>query len=631
MVQILSKEQEDAAFYNDCEGAVLVEASAGSGKTRILTERVRHLLTEKKDKFFSVLCLTFTKKAAEEMKERLKDLPKLSERAFIGTFHEFCLENVIRTRRGEIGLTEVPHLFEDDDKKKILESIFLENILFEDEYLSLEPKDQQKRLNNYLTIISEAKRELLVNPHIERPDWSEKRRILFNEFNARLNNQNAMDYDDILLYAFTIISSREAVANLYRRTYRYILIDEAQDLNYAQYQLLRVICGDTHKNVMMVGDPKQAIYGFNGANPKFMNGDFIADFGATKIEIQKNYRSSNKVLELASSIKLNGGIGNNYFEGKKEIQKFPDEKEESKWIISQIKEWLQKGEYKEEGKETSEKITLDNIAVLARNRFVFTELINQLNEDEFLNNKYFIKKGLDKFEPESLLIKVFNLGLRVIANPYDVLHFNQIFNELKIQKLFDSNDDKLQILLNINEQESSFISKNYLDILVEVWKRLINNSKSLDNGLKYINNQLSALSNSMDEEEKERIVFDLKELEKYWDDFARNTPSDSQTISNFRYYLSMNGLKDNRIGLTLATVHTVKGLEFEIVFIMGMNEGVFPDYRAKSQYEINEEQNNAYVAITRAKRCIYITYPLKRKMPWGVEKPQKISTLIENI
>ena len=120
MKQELSKEQRDIAFFKDCEGALLVKASAGSGKTRVLTERVRYLLTEKQDKFFSVLCLTFTNKAADEMKERLKGIPKLSDRTFIGNFHDFCLSQILRKQRHEIGLEVMPHIFDEDDKKKII-------------------------------------------------------------------------------------------------------------------------------------------------------------------------------------------------------------------------------------------------------------------------------------------------------------------------------------------------------------------------------------------------------------------------------------------------------------------------------------------------------------------------------
>lgn len=124
MKQELSIEQKEIAFFNDCEGALLVKASAGSGKTRILTERVRHLLTEKTNKYFSVLCLTFTNKAADEMKKRLEDISKLSERTFIGTFHEFCLSQIIRKQRHEIGLQEMPHIFDENDRRKILEEVF---------------------------------------------------------------------------------------------------------------------------------------------------------------------------------------------------------------------------------------------------------------------------------------------------------------------------------------------------------------------------------------------------------------------------------------------------------------------------------------------------------------------------
>lgn len=633
---ILSKEQHDIAFYNNCEGSILVEASAGSGKTRILTERVRHLLTERKDKFFSVLCLTFTNKAADEMKERLHGIPKLDERAYIGNFHEFCLTKILRTRIREIGLDELPHIFNEEDQRKILEEVLYSNeklksiYEFKDQSPQERSKAQSTLLSKCLNFISESKRKLTVVPDYETNwlNWGEDNTYLFQEYNRRLINQNAMDYDDILLYAYRILNERPATAGLYRRAYKYIMIDEAQDLNFAQYQILCTICGQEHRNVMMVGDPKQAIYGFNGASPEFMQTYFVNDFGAEKKEIKHNYRSAQKVLELAQNVQPNGGIGTNYFEGIGIIQSFENEIDEAQWIVKKIKEWKKIGIYTELGKDVRETIDLKNIAILARTKFVFKILIEQLEADTELKGKFYLRKGIERFEPDSTLIKAFDLGLRILVNPYDILHFRQLTNELKLSGI-DENKTRLEILLNLTQYPSEVLSIEALTILVELWQKLDKNPKWLGEAIRVLEQHLRHKTLDISEEEAPKVAFDLIELHKFWAAFARQEAAENQSISNFRYFVALNGSKENKEELVLATVHTTKGLEFEIVFLMGMCEGVFPDFRAKSEVALNEERNNAYVAVTRAKRCIYVTYPKNRMMPWGDSKPQTMSRFIK--
>jgi DNA helicase-2/ATP-dependent DNA helicase PcrA len=629
---ILSTEQYEIAFHNDCEGAILVEASAGSGKTRILTERVRYLLTERKDKFFSVLCLTFTNKAADEMRERLQNIPKLEERAYIGSFHEFCLNKILRTRYTDIELQELPHIFNEDDQIKTIEEVILSKESLKNKYEPEEKKIQRDLLSKSIDFISKTKRSLIVVPEYETAwkNWGEDNTYLFKEYNRRLTNQNAMDYDDILLYAYRILNARPSTAGLYRRAYKYIMIDEAQDLNYAQYQILRTLCGQEHRNVMMVGDPKQAIYGFNGSDPNYMQKYFVEDFGAEKKEIKKNYRSSQKVLELAEKIQPNGGVKSNYFEGLLEWSAFENEQAEARWIIEKIKEWEKAGKYEETGKEVVENIALKNIAVLARNKFVFHTLIEELERDERLKNRFYLRKGIERFEPDSILIKVFDLGLRILINPYDILHFTQLMYELKLPENTSYGNGK-EKLLSLNQYRSEALEEGTLFLLVGLWRKLDRNPKWLGSAIQNLKQRIDKRELELSEEEAPKVEYDLSELEKFWNAFVRKEAAENQTIDNFRYFLALNGIKEDREKLVLATVHTTKGLEFEIVFLMGMCEGVFPDYRAKSEAQLREERNNAYVAVTRAKRAIYMTYPQNRRMPWGDNKPQQISRFIKDL
>jgi len=636
----LSDEQRKIAFHNNCEGSVLVEASAGSGKTRILTERVRYLLTEHKDKFFSVLCLTFTNKAADEMKERLMGIPKLDERAYIGNFHEFCLTKILRTRFGEIGLKELPHIFAEEDQKKIIEEVIYSNdrlkakYEFPDTNEKERARKQRELLSKGLNFISEAKRNLTILPDDETSwnNWGTDNTYLYQEYNRRLINQNAMDYDDILLYAYRILNERPATSGLYRRSYKYIMIDEAQDLNYAQYQILKTICGTEQKNVMMVGDPKQAIYGFNGSDPKYMQRYFVEDFGAERKEIKHNYRSSKKVLELAQQIQPNGGIGTNYFEGISQVKSFENEATEADWIVKKIKEWMQTGQYEEPGKEIKEVIHLKNIAVLARTKYVFKTLMDKLEAEPDLKDKFHLRKGIERFEPDSILIKVFDLGLRILVNPYDVLHYRQLVNELRLTDIDgNGNGNRLETMLSLSRYSSEVLNQNAIAVLVYLWEKLHNNPKWLGEAIHHLDKHLKAQTLDVSEEEALKGNFDLAELRKFWTTFTRKEADENQNIVNFRYFIALNGSKENKDGLTLATVHTTKGLEFEIVFLMGMSEGVFPDFRATHEPALKEERNNAYVAVTRAKRAIYITYPKNRMMPWGETKPQPVSRFIKEI
>lgn len=254
-------------------------------------------------------------------------------------------------------------------------------------------------------------------------------------------------------------------------------------------------------------------------------------------------------------------------------------------------------------------------------------MIYQLERDETLRHKFYLRKGTERFSPESDLIKVFDLGLRVLVNPSDLLHFNLLFKELGLKETKVTN--RLEVLFHLNERSTAKTAwKNFLEILVEQWRKLHHNPKWFEQALEAIINGLDILE--IEDQEKLKIDYDINDLLKLWKTFIRQTSFDGQNLSNFRYFLALNGLDENKNGLTLSSVHGVKGLEYDIVFLMGMNNGVLPYYRAKDEKAISEERNNAYVAVTRAKKCIYITYPKTRRMPRGDVKPQSVSPFIAN-
>ena len=632
----LSPEQKEIVYFNDGEGPLLVRASAGSGKTRVLTERVRYLLTQKQGAFM-VLCLTFTNKAAEEMQERLKEVSGIKDKSFIGTVHGFALE-ILKSKRHELGYSEMPQIVErDDDKRKILEQVIIENPILHEFYIGKTDKEQNEFVSNILNWISTQKRNLVFidDNTTEYEDWEIRDLVVYKNYNALLKEQKLIDFDDLLLLAWRILNEIPSASNLFRRLYKYILVDEAQDLNYAQYQLIRTLCGDFNKNILMVGDHNQAIHGYAGADKKFMNESFVEDFKLVeteKKEIVYNYRSSNAVIDFANKIMPNSiSIGNSFYQGCFQKMEFSDENEEANWIVTSIEKIL----LLESPKDIEGGVSLDKIAILARNKFVFNKLQEKLNSHSVFQHSYFIKRGSDLLAPESKMMKIFDLGTRILSNVYNQVHFNQILNLLEI-KQFKSSIISINGFQKLEEIKQFIPNDEIYKILLQAWKVLeVANDKmfeALDKIREGVNSIERLKEDSESEIERELILKDVEEFKTIWQSFLRKTTSSTNMLASFRQNLAMGlNTQKKEKGLTLATVHTVKGLEFDIVFIMGMNNGTFPDYRAKSEIQLLEEKNTFYVAATRARRWLFITYPLKKTMPWGDIKNQVKSRFLDKI
>lgn len=646
-MQPLSPEQQDIVdtwLAPDTE-AMLVSASAGSGKTRLLTECVRRILTDAPKERFRVLCLTFTNKAAEEMSHRLSDIKGIKERAFINTIHAFGLD-VISAYRQQLGYDDMPHIIErDTDRKEILKEVFLQNPSLEKVFRQI-PEDKKEQferksdplaeyqidiLDQTLQWISLQKRRLtyLDNETYEYKNWKNEHILVFKLYNQHLREQNLIEFDDILLLAWRILSIPR-IASIYHRLYRYVLVDEAQDLNYGQYELIKTLCGNSIKHILLVGDGNQAIHGYTGADKKYMFEEFKRDFHAVEKKIEKNYRSSIAVLQLAKQIvqSSNGETvsNNQFYKGHAEIRHFPNEAEEAAWIIATIQSLLVTPP-----PDFDFPVELSNIAVLGRTKFVFKELERQLSENANLSGSYFLKRGAESLEPDSTLIKTFDLGTRILENPQGEVYWNQLTGLLQIsaERSRGLGMEMLRTLCNHLPSEG-IIQPEVFNLLLEVWQKIDINTSQMEYVLKYIQESLHILN---DEEERRNAGWDIQEWQDMWRIYLKNTPAGKTNLADFRRFIAMGYNKPNtKEGLTLATIHTVKGLEFDIVFLMGMNEGVFPDYRAlrMNGKAINEERNNAYVAVTRAKRNVYVTYPLSRIMPWGISKNQEVSSFIKN-
>lgn len=640
-MQTLSTEQRE--IVNDWvanHGAMLVSASAGSGKTRILTECVRLLIENNPKERSRILCLTFTNKAADEMLERLKKVKGIKERSFIGTIHAFGLE-LIKSYRHELNYTEMPHIIErETDRKEILKDVFIEHAILQPHILNVPEnfkphlsdekrlkEHQIKLLNNTLDWIGKQKQKLIYvdEETTEIEGLDEKYFTVFKQYNLQLRNQQLIEFDDILLLAWKLLE-KPSIASIYQRLYKYMLIDEAQDLNFAQYEFIKSLCGGKLKNILMVGDSNQAIHGYAGANRKYMFEEFVKDFTARQKRIEKNYRSSKAVLKTANQL-INQEIENSdnqHFEGHVEIRSFETESNEANWIVEKLKTLLQLTSEEFDGK-----VTLEKIAVLARNKFVFKELQKQLDEDDFLQNRYYVRKGTDAIDPVSTIMKIFDRGTRIIANNQGEVYWNQLKEILQVNniKLSDSGIGSLKSLKDKIQLDSQVIDVSSYEILLEAWSKIDKSISNLQDALQFIK---KAISNFSEEKEKANVISDINEWTEAWNAYLRN--SSNRSLADFRRFTALGFNKTNQEkGLTLATVHAVKGLEFDIVFLMGMNQGTFPDYRAvkANGKAMQEEKNNVYVAVTRAKRHIYITFPRFKKMPWDDVQKQKESTFLK--
>lgn len=617
---------QSAVVQSPIGNAQQVLASAGSGKTRVLTERIRHIVSRgKKD---CVIAITFTNKAADEMRERLEDLEDVENRCWITTIHSVA-QRIVEQYGHTIGLPAELHIYEREPDRRV---VFLQALrdIGEDVDASLAETDPQlkkeneKRIQRYLDQFSVVKRELLSEKEAtQRFAEDENFWEVYEGYQAGLLQGGGLDFDDLLVYAHRIFLQQPWCADVYRAKYKHVCVDEAQDLNRAQYEFLKALCGDVIKSVMMVGDPHQMIFGFNGSSNEFLVESFVRDFKPVRYVLKENYRSSQAVIGLANKLKPGSQISLEYaLHGKAVIKSFPSEEDEAQWICDQVWALLEMGSHKEiEGP-----ITLGSMVVLARNRFAFTVLQEKLKECEI---PFALKKGEKKAEPLSVFGKVLDLGVRLKLNPKDWVDGRKLCETLKIQLPASWGDDGLFTALATKARKAKIPMADIQASLLEAINKLNIDEPNIPKFCADFNTVLEQQKDfENDEEELEKSILELREFRRCWTIFRGKGQGTS--LAAFRNASALGLLSDGFVenGLTLSTVHTMKGLEKDIVFLMGMCEGVFPDYREVSSKGLEGELNNAFVAVTRSRRWIYVTYPQMRKMPWGDQKAQRPSRFI---
>ncbi len=604
-----------------------VLASAGSGKTRVLTQRVRYIIENtKKD---GVIALTFTNKAAEEMLTRLDDIEGVKERCWIATIHAVA-QRILDQYGHAIGLPSELHIYERNrDRMMVFLQSLGESGVDINSFLNVSDentrKNRERIIQNYMDQFSIVKRELLNEEEVKKKYANvENFWLIFQAYQEALLESGGIDFDDILVYAQRILLEQPWCGQVYRAKYKHVCVDEAQDLNKAQYEFIKSLCGDQIKSVMMVGDPNQMIYGFNGSSHDYLCKQFVKDFDPSKLELKENYRSSRAIIHLANKLKPGSQIETDFaFNGRSHIEAQKDEATETLWIYNKINELLKE----RINPEIEGEISLENMVVIARNRFIFNTLEKCLQEK---NIPYSLKKGENQVEPSSTFGKVFDLAIRLRLNPKDWIDGKKLCTLLKIDIPGAWGGEKLlgEFANDALNSEISF-PKIQSDLLKAIQNLNLDqpNIPKLCSDFKTSFEILGSDSQDVNGE-LERSLQELQDLRMCWTTFRRKGLGES--LSSFRNAMALGQLTEdyNPLGLTLSTVHTMKGLEKDIVFLIGMCEGVFPDYRARSKQEIEEERNNAFVAVTRSRRWIYITYPQKRKMPWGDTKAQSPSRFI---
>jgi DNA helicase-2/ATP-dependent DNA helicase PcrA len=604
--------EQQRSIVNAQNGALYVKASAGSGKTRVLTERIRVLLSRSNRK---ILALTFTNKAGQEIQDRLADIEDIEQRTFVGTFHGFC-QSVLENHRHLLGYAEMPHIFEDEsDRLELIEQAIQLTPSYAARYNKQDKNKQSAFRYRALNFIADVKRQLINEADIASQEEDENIILLYCSYQDILKSQNAIDFDDLLLKVYGLFNDYPKIAALYRRSFFAVCVDEAQDLNNAQYNLLKAMANGEFRNILMVGDPNQSIFHFNGSSPDYMDKEFVKDFQATIIELTENYRSSKAILQAAQNLIPDADqVEHTVKQGIFKLYKTKDENREAQWLAQKIQQIVGL----EKHDDIEGELSYEKIAVLARNKYLFKPLEEAL-ETTGIPHYYKMTPGALKFE--SSLMQIFDLALRIKLNSQDELHWRRLLVALSL-------DDEGDVdLSNVVEK----IEDTNKKVIIELVLSLADDGSDFKRHLEDYEQKMKP-KDFKDSDEKNMLFLDINELLTHWHNYAETT--DNTSLHQFKNAMALGQTHplSQHSGVTLSTVHTMKGQEYDIVFIIGMDDGTFPDYRSvrSGGIELTQEKNNLYVAFTRSKRWLFVTWPEKRTMPWGEIRHRNISQFLKD-
>lgn len=604
----LNREQRLAA--ETLEGPLLVLAGAGSGKTRALTYRVANLL-EHGVPPWAIMAITFTNKAAKEMRERIEKLAGAgAEDIWVSTFHSGCAK-ILRRDIEKLGYTRSFTIYDDDDQMSALKEI-LKKLNIDDKFLP--PREIKGK-------ISDAKNKLL-GPQdwfsqSERDYRSQLVYDVYQAYEEKLKSSNALDFDDLIVKTLELFAQHPPVLEAYQRKIRYIHVDEYQDTNYAQYMLVRLLAAQS-RNLCVVGDDDQSIYGWRGADIRNIL-DFEKDFPDAKvIKLEQNYRSTANILDAANQvIALNANRKDKALwtqQGPGELIRLyraGDEREEAAWICQQIRELKSRGE------------ELGCFAVLYR-----TNAQSRVIEESFMQAgiRYRMYGGLKFYDRKE--VKDILAYLRVLVNPADDISVRRIINVPKraigtatvenVARIAAAEGaPMLEIVRNASDYpallKASLKLERFYALIADLADFAAEHSLSaLVEEVLARTGYLDMLRSSPEDRDKEEIVQEFVSTAKLFEE-----TDDSAGLSAFLEDIALvsdtDTYDENAEAVSLMTVHSAKGLEFPYVFLPGFEDGLFPSSRALDNRESEEEERRlAYVAITRAKKALTILYTKSR-------------------
>ena len=606
IIEELNNKQKEAVLAT--VGPCLIIAGAGSGKTKVLTHKIAYLIKEKNILPWNILAITFTNKAANEMKTRTeKLLENDANDIWIGTFHSICVR-MLRKFIDRIGYDTSFIIFDTADQKSLvkdcLKSINIDDKLFTDRSVMYE--------------ISNAKNEMLEPEDYATRSFGDFRKEtiakIYTLYQKRLKENNALDFDDIINLTIKILMQEPEVLEYYSNKFKYILVDEYQDTNKAQFTLITLLSA-THGNITVVGDNDQGIYSFRGADiSNILN--FEKDFVGTKvIKLEQNYRCTKSILNVANAV-----IKNNPAKYKKQLwteneegtlvtgYRADNEYDEARYIVNQI-----------EHLKYQEKFDYSNFAVLYRMNAQSRSIEEILNREGV---PYKIIGGLKFYERKE--IKDAIAYLRLIHNQSDNMSLRRIINEPKrgigktsldkVQELSEQIEKPMyEIIKNSAEYGLNRVYANSREFINQIESLIAKKDELTISELIKLTLNITGYTQSLKNEntiEAESRIQNLDELLTVAMEFEKE--SADNTLADFLEGITLasdtDEIDENQDKVTLMTLHSAKGLEFPVVFLVGMEEGIFPGYKSiQEESGLEEERRLCYVGMTRAKERLFLT------------------------
>ncbi len=604
----LNDRQKEAVLHG--EGPLLILAGAGSGKTRVLTHRIAYLIEKRGIYPGNILAITFTNKAANEMKERIENLLAGDvEDIWMGTFHSVCVR-ILRRDIDKIGYERSFSIYDRDEQITLIKECIKEMDL-----------DREKfRESSVLATISHLKDKMISPDTYINENYSNYylRNVgeLYALYQKKLKQNNALDFDDLIIKAVELLNAASEVADYYQRKFQYVFVDEFQDTNSSQYELIKILTRK-YKNVCVVGDPDQSIYGWRGADiTNILN--FEKDFeNTTTILLEQNYRSTKNILNVANNIiennkaRMEKALWTENEEGNKVVvERLLDEKEEAEFVARKIEELLEEG------------YSLNDMAILYRTNAQSRPFEQSLHQRGI---RYKLVGGVKFYDRKE--IKDIIAYLRVIQNPADDISLKRIINVPKrgigkstIEKLEQAASEKNENMYNILAEVDSVKgistrAKNSINNFVDLINsfRALSETMSVDDFIEHVVYKIGYI----EELEKEGTIEAQSRLENIKEfisvalDFVVSKPEGTleDFLANISLLSDVDKTEDVENSVTMLTAHSAKGLEFPVVFLVGMEEGLFPIARAlEDDLELEEERRLCYVAVTRAEEKLFITF-----------------------